>query len=86
MSDINDSVLYELKNYVGWITLNSPERGNVVNNENLPLIYNYITEANNNPECRVIVLQGKDGVFCRGMDFLNLIKTSKAGEIKKRIH
>ncbi len=81
--NINDSVLYELKNHVAWITLNKPENGNVVNNDNLPLIYQYITEANNNSECRVIVLQGKDGIFCKGMDFLNLIKNSKAGEIKK---
>lgn len=81
--DNNDSVLYELKNYVSYITLNRPEKGNVVNNENLPLISHYIEEANKNPDCRIIILQGKDGVFCRGMDFLNLIKNTKSGEIKK---
>lgn len=78
----NDSVLYELNSYVGWITLNVPERGNVVNNDNLPLIKKFIDESNNNPECRVIVLQGRDGVFSRGMDFMNLIRNSKGGEIK----
>lgn len=79
----NDSVLYELKNYVAYITLNKPEKGNVVNNENLPLISYYIEKANSDPECRIIILQGKNGVFCRGMDFLNLIKNAKSGEIKK---
>lgn len=82
-NNINDSVLYEVKKNIAWLTLNKPEKGNVVNNENLPLIYQYIKEANNSSDCRVIVIQGKDGVFCRGMDFLNLIKNAKAGEIKK---
>ena len=78
----NNSVIYELNSYVGWITLNVPERGNVVNNDNLPLIKQFIDESNSNPDCRVIVLQGRDGVFSRGMDFMNLIRNAKGGEIK----
>ncbi|MBP7553323.1 MAG: enoyl-CoA hydratase/isomerase family protein [Spirochaetes bacterium] len=78
----DNSVLYELEEYVAWITLNNPLKGNVVNNDNLPLISDFIESANDDGNCRVIVLQGKEGVFSRGMDFENLIKNSKVGEIK----
>ena len=78
MSDNNEelSVIKETKNYVTRITLNKPEKGNVVNNDNLPLIHKYIKESIASNECRIIVIQGKNNVFCRGMDFNNLIKNA----------
>ncbi len=75
---MSDSVLREIKSHVVFITLNNPQGGNVVNNDNLELIYQYVAEANNDNECRLIVIRGKDGVFCRGMDFKNLLKNADA--------
>lgn len=75
-------VTNEIISHVSFITLNNPEKGNVVNNENLTLIYNYLKESIEDSVCRIIVIQGKNGVFCRGMDFSNLINNSNV-EIKK---
>lgn len=74
-------VLYNENRYVARITLNAPEKGNVVNNENLSLLYTYLKKAEESHSCRLIVIEGKDKVFCRGMDFRNLLANSK--EIKK---
>ncbi len=79
MSEVKEPVICELKSYVSRIVLNNPERGNVVNNNNLELLYKFVKESNDNPDCRVIVIEGKDGVFCRGMDFQNLIKNADNG-------
>ena len=68
------SVISETHSHVTRIKLNNPERGNVVNENNLSLLHKYVTESINNNECRVIVIEGSDGVFSRGMDFHNLLK------------
>lgn len=73
---MKSSVIKEEKSYVTFITLNNPENGNAVNNDNLELIYQYLTEAENNDQCRIIVIQGKDKVFCKGMDFKNLLNNT----------
>jgi polyketide biosynthesis enoyl-CoA hydratase PksH len=67
-------VHYEIEKHTAFITLNTPETGNTVNCENLELIKDYIREAVTDDGVRAIVLQGKDGVFCRGMDFTMLFK------------
>ncbi len=70
-----DSVVtFENFSHVSFITLNNPQKGNVVNNDNLTLLFDYINQSILDINCRIIVIQGKDGVFCRGMDFSNLIK------------
>src|SRR4030042_3614603 len=79
------SVLCEVKSYVSNIILNNPENGNVVNNENLSLINKYLKEAISSENVRVIVIEGKDQVFCRGMDFKNLLKKACMG-IKDEFH
>ena len=86
MSDNNElSVLYDKKSYVANIILNKPEHGNVVNNENLFLIKEYLDDAISSDEIRLILIEGKDQVFCRGMDFKNLLKNADKG-IKDTFH
>lgn len=70
------SVIQHTHNFVSFITLNNPQNGNAVNNDNLPLLFDHIKESIDSDECRIIVIQGKDKVFCRGMDFKNLIKNT----------
>jgi len=62
-------VMYKTEKHTAFITLNSPHTGNTVNRENLGLITHYIQMAIHDDDIRAIVLKGKDGVFCRGMDF-----------------
>lgn len=69
-------VVKEIKSHVITITLNNPEKGNVVNNDNLFLLKKFVDEANNDDDIRVIVIRGRDGVFSRGMDFKNMLSHS----------
>lgn len=71
------SVIKNIKNNSAAIILNRPEKGNVVNNENLLLIHEYLKEAIESKDCRIIIIQGKDQVFSKGMDFQNLLRNSK---------
>jgi enoyl-CoA hydratase/carnithine racemase len=66
---MTDPVLYEVHSHVARITLNNPEKGNVVNLDNLDLLYDCIERAEADGDCRAIVIEGCDGVFSRGMDF-----------------
>ena len=73
---MNNSVICEIYSHVARIKLNSPETGNVVNNDNLSLLYKYVTECSGIDDCRVIVIEGTNGIFSRGMDFKNLVEKS----------
>ncbi|MFC1607184.1 enoyl-CoA hydratase/isomerase family protein [Candidatus Latescibacterota bacterium] len=70
------TVKHSIDDCVASITLNSPSTGNVINQSNLKLLENCIRQSIDAEDCRVIVLQGKDGVFSKGMDFKGL--TGKA--------
>ena len=75
---MSDSVLYNVHSHVARITLNRPEAGNVVNEENLTLLHDLIERAENDDDIRAVVLAGRDGVFSRGMDFRFMLGKSMA--------
>lgn len=79
MSDNEKSVLLEIKSFVAKITLNNPENGNAVNDDNLLLMLDFLKESISSKEVRLIVIQGRDQIFCRGMDFKNLLKNYTNG-------
>ena len=66
---MTDSVLYSVHCHTARITLNRPEAGNVVNEENLVQLHDFVVRAEEDPDIRAIVIEGRDGVFSRGMDF-----------------
>ena len=74
---MSDPVLYDFHSHVARITLNRPEKGNVVNLDNLNQLHDYIEKAEADPECRAIVLEGSGGVFSRGMDFGFMLNRSE---------
>ena len=51
------------------LTLNRPEKGNTITEELVASFAAALDEAEANPEVRVVVIRGKDGCFCTGMDF-----------------
>lgn len=71
---MSESVLCQRYSHVARITLNRPERGNAVNIENLTALKELLDEAIGDDDVRAIVLEGRDGVFCRGMDFRFLLE------------
>ncbi len=74
---MTDAVLFDLHSHVARITLNRPEKGNVVNQENLEMLREYLLAAEQDKECRAVVIQGREGVFSRGMDFGFMLKQSE---------
>ncbi len=64
-----DPVLIERRGTVQWITINRPDRRNAINEEVIKAINNGIAQANDDRECRAIVLTGAgEQAFCAGGD------------------
>ena len=74
---MTDSVLYTVHCHTARITLNRPETGNVVNAENLALLRDLVIRAEEDKDIRAVIIEGKDGVFSRGMDFKFMLGKAK---------
>lgn len=68
----NGTVLYEYHNEVATITLNRPEVKNAINTEMHEDLQQAFTEAANDKNVKVIILQGKDGAFSSGADLKSI--------------
>jgi polyketide biosynthesis enoyl-CoA hydratase PksH len=51
------------------LTICRPDRGNSINARLVRELNDALTDAESDPECRTIVLEGSRDVFCTGMDF-----------------
>ncbi len=65
----NQIVKWEVKNGIGTITLNRPEKRNAINGEVLEGINRAFSELSVSPEAKVILLQGAGPAFSAGVDF-----------------
>lgn len=63
-----DEVILEIKDHIGVITLNAPERMNTISGSMLDLMSKKFLEADNNPDVRCIILTGSGRAFCAGLD------------------
>ena len=70
-------VKWEVKNGIGTITLNRPEKRNAINGEVLEGINNAFTELSVSLEAKVILLQGVGPAFSAGIDFNYLAATAQ---------
>lgn len=61
-------VISELKDNVLWLTLNRGEKYNAFDETLLQHLLHQLTEAQQNPNVRVIVLKGQGKHFCAGAD------------------
>jgi len=62
------SILFELKNNVGIITLNRPEKFNSFNREMALLLQHTLDDCEKNKEVRCIYITGNGKAFCAGQD------------------
>jgi len=60
--------IYQVEDYVATITLNRPERLNALSPLMLSQLSEYLTQANNDPAVRVVILTGAGRGFCAGYD------------------
>jgi enoyl-CoA hydratase/carnithine racemase len=65
----NPVVKCEIKEGIGIITLNRPEKRNAINEEVLENIHKAFTDLSENVAVKVILLQGAGAVFSAGIDF-----------------
>jgi enoyl-CoA hydratase/carnithine racemase len=68
-------VLYEVADHVATITLNRPHRRNAISVRMLELLSRHLSEADDDPDVRVVLLTGAGKGFCSGLD----IKDAMAG-------
>lgn len=65
-------LLVETKGRIAVLTLNRPERMNAISGEMLNELSKKLTEANEDPDIRCIVLTGSGRGFCAGLDLVDV--------------
>lgn len=75
-------VLYEVKERVGYITLNRPEKRNALSFELVTALKEVFKQAEADDSCKVIVLKGSGEAFCAGADlaYLQQLQTNTFDE------
>jgi 2-(1,2-epoxy-1,2-dihydrophenyl)acetyl-CoA isomerase len=71
-------ILFELKNNVGIITLNRPEKFNSFNREMALLLQQTLDDCEKNNEVRCIYITGNGKAFCAGQDLVEVIGENPA--------
>jgi len=63
------TIIYDVKNHIGYITLNRPEVMNAINYQMTREILDVCDQARRDPEVRVVILTGAgEKAFCTGLD------------------
>ena len=69
---MSNLVLYEVKERVGYITLNRPDKRNALSYQLVSEIKLAFMNAENDNDCKVIVIKGSGEAFCAGADLAYL--------------
>src|ERR1051325_1234297 len=81
----NNTVLYQVKNRVGWITLNRPEALNAMNQEMSGEIVSACRRAEEDENVGVVVFTGAgDKAFSSGMDLKERAAGAGVSPIERR--
>src|SRR4030042_6553990 len=62
------SIIYEIKDNIGWVTLNRPEKLNAINDEMLSELDNMFILAEQELDVKVLVIKGAGRAFSSGQD------------------
>jgi len=82
-----NSILYEKKELVAYITLNRPDVFNAFNDEQSYELQDALKQATRDEEVRVVVLTGAGKAFCSGQDLKDIAQKqnrSLSDSIRKR--
>jgi methylglutaconyl-CoA hydratase len=69
---MTNMVLYEVKNRIGYITLNRPEKRNALSFEFVREIKSVFAAAENDAGCKIIIIRANGEAFCAGADLAYL--------------
>jgi 2-(1,2-epoxy-1,2-dihydrophenyl)acetyl-CoA isomerase len=73
------SILFEIKDGIGFITLNRPEKLNSFNREMALLLQDKLDECNASKEVRCVYLTGSGKGFCAGEDLAEVVDPNGPG-------
>lgn len=74
-----DSIQYEQRGAVAWITLNRPGVYNSFNREMILALQDRLDEAAENQSVRAVILIGAGKAFCAGQDLAEVLEAEKRG-------
>lgn len=74
-------VLYEVKDKIARISINSPKTLNAINDDIIEELYQAFTAAEKDPEVKVMILTGEGRAFCAGGDLGTMKKQLDDGSI-----
>lgn len=79
---MSNLVQYEVKDRVGYITLNRPEKRNALSYEMVSEIKLAFMNAESDKDCKVVVIKGSGEAFCAGADlaYLQQLQTNTFDE------
>ncbi|SNT11742.1 Enoyl-CoA hydratase/isomerase [Streptosporangium subroseum] len=63
-----DSIWVDTVRDIVRLTIDGPERQNSIDAEVIEELHRALDDAERRPDCRIVLLEGGDGVFCTGMD------------------
>jgi polyketide biosynthesis enoyl-CoA hydratase PksH len=63
-----DSIRVDTVRDIVRLTIDRPERQNSIDAEVIEELHRALDDAERRPDCRIVLLEGGDGVFCTGMD------------------
>lgn len=70
---MSSTVLFEIKNNIGFITLNRSEKFNAFNREMALLLQNILDDCENNNTIRCVYITGTGKAFCAGQDLAEVV-------------
>lgn len=68
---MGETVIYEVRDHVGYITLNRPEKKNAIDNAMRRRVQEAFTDVKFNPDVWLAILTGRGDTFCSGKDLLD---------------
>ncbi len=79
------SIIYEIKDNIGWVTLNRPEKLNAINDEMLDELDEMFVLAEQDLDVKVLVIKGAGRAFSSGQDLsgVNTNETLPPSPLKK---
>ena len=70
-------VLYEVKNRIGYITMNRPEKRNALSYELVSELRQAFETAEKDSSAKVVILRANGDAFCAGADLASLQKLQR---------
>ncbi|MEW6735272.1 MAG: enoyl-CoA hydratase-related protein [Acidobacteriota bacterium] len=68
-----ETVLISEKPYCLIVTIHRPQARNSINSTLLQEINEVLDRAEHDTQCRLVIFQGSNGIFCTGMDFFEAV-------------